>query len=141
MLWKSGYLDSTRDEADVEWLHALTRGTLSLETGAWLLLRFKVSEDSQPHLARVKTLLNVEGTFYLHVLIFEGALQKASYGSLWAMQDDLNEPTCETCCPLQDVALTTLRTQEMKKAGQEWHVFREARCLFNMRSSTVVYNE
>ena len=137
MLWASNYLDSESSNVAVEWLHALTRGPFSLDVGTWLLTRFKVSEDSQPQLARVQTLLSVGGNFYVHLAFFEGALQQAAHGSLWALQAHVQNSTCETCCLLQDLVLTSLHAHEMRarEAAQNWLVFREARCVFNMRAS------
>ena len=140
MLWASNYLDSEISNVAVEWLHAVTRGPFSLDVGTWLLARFKASESSHPQLARVRTLLCVGGNFYVHLTFFEGALQQAPHGSLWALQAELATPTCETCCLLQDLALTSLHAHEMRarEAAQNWLVFREARCVFNTRASAPV---
>ena len=140
MLLASNYVESGATHVQVEWLHALRRGALSLDCGCWLLAHFKHTDSLQPSLARVHALLRVEGNVYVHLKFFAEALNMAPHGGLWALQSDLSDSpdNLETCCPLSELVLTCLHANYIGNSEKDWVAFREGRCVFNMRAEAPV---
>ena len=140
MLLASNYVESGATRVQVEWLHALRRGALSLDCGCWLLAHFKHTDSLQPSLARVHALLRVEGNVYVHLKFFAEALNVAPHGGLWALESDLSDSpdNLETCCPLSELVLTCLHANYVGNSEKDWVAFREGRCVFNMRAEAPV---